>query len=316
MKPNQLTVTLGFMVTLSTLMASVAVTAQSTVPEPPTFKVRVMPDLIFAKVDEVELVLDLHMPEGVEKPALILFIHGGGWKQGSRKNFELRWLPALGYAVACIEYRMSNEAVFPAQIHDCKGALRWLRAHQQELGYDASKVVVAGLSAGGHLATLLGSSAGIGELEGTTAGHLNQSSAVQGVINYYGPADFIHRSKSQPEMTDHPQGLVYQLLGKPVTGNEDLARLASPVTHAGAGDPPLLIFHGDADRQVLPDQSQLLFGAWKAKGLDAQLHIIPGKGHGWKPPTAEEKNGVRIFLSKHLGPPKPPHRPNDPSFQP
>jgi acetyl esterase/lipase len=199
-----------------------------------------------------------------------MFIHGGAWKHGDRKNFELGWLPSLGYAIASIEYRMSNEAVFPAQIHDCKGALRWLRAHQEVHGYDASKVVVAGHSAGGHLATLMGTSVGIGELEGTTAGHPDQSSAVQGVIDYFGPMDFVQRAKNQPQMTDDPKGIVYQLLGKPVTGNENLARLASPVTHAGAGDPPIIIFHGDADRQVLPEQSLLLFELWQANYYERQ----------------------------------------------
>lgn len=312
MKPNPLN--LASLLTVWNLMASVTVSAQPVVPDPPPFKVRVVPDLAFAKVDGVELLLDLHMPEGVEKPALVMFIHGGGWKHGNRKNFELEWLPSLGYAVASIEYRMSNEAVFPAQIHDCKGALRWLRARQEEHGYDAEKVVVAGLSAGGHLATLLGTSAGIDELEGSTAGHPDQSSRVQGVINYFGAMDFIRRAKSQPEMTDDPRGIVYQLLGKPVTGNEDLARLASPVTHAGAGDPPIIIVHGDADRQVLPEQSLLLFELWQAEGLEAELHLIPGKGHGWKPPTPQEKTGVRAFLAKNLGPPKTtPRQANPPS---
>jgi len=273
-------------------------------PKPATSAVRVIPDLLFASPGGVELRLDLHLPVGVKNPPLVMFIHGGGWKQGSRKGCAFEWLVPHGYAVASIEYRMSHEAVFPAQIHDCKGALRWLRAHQSDYGYDAGKVVVAGASAGGHLAALMAASGGVDELEGKTAGHPEQSSAVQGVVDYFGPADFILRSKSQPQITDQPKGLVYQLLGGSVTGNKDLARLASPVTHVGPGDPPILIIHGEMDRQVLPDQSQRLFNLWRANGLDAQLHIEPGKGHGWKPPTGQEQEKVLAFLAKHLGQPK------------
>ena len=114
-----------------------------------------------------------------------MFIHGGGWKGGARSNSKLNWVAGHGYAVASIEYRFSQEALFPAQILDCKGALRWLRAHQKEYGYDASRVVVAGTSAGGHLAALTGTSGDVEDLEGDTGGNADQSSRVQGVIDYY-----------------------------------------------------------------------------------------------------------------------------------
>jgi len=257
-------------------------------------------DVAFAKVDDVDLLLDVHLPEGVSRPPLVVYIHGGGWSQGSRKNCPMRWLTEHGYAVASIEYRLSTEARFPAQIHDCKGALRWLRAHQDVYGYDATRVVVAGRSAGGHLATMMGTSAEVAELEGTTAGHLLQSSRVQGIIDYYGPQDFIFRSETQPEITDNPKGLVYQLLGGPVKENQALARLASPVTHVGPGDPPLLILHGSDDRQVLPNQSQRLLETYRANGLDAHLRIEPGGRHGWKPTSTEEQELVLGFLRRIL----------------
>lgn len=271
-------------------------------PEPVevTGGVETIPDLAFAKPGGVELLLDLHLPEGVKNPPLVMAIHGGGWKGGNRKNSKLTWLAKHGYAVASIEYRMSHEAVFPAQIHDCKGALRWLRAHQDEYGYDASKVVVVGQSAGGHLACLMGTSSGIESLEGTTAGCPDQSSAVQGVINYFGPVDFILRAESQPKITDQPGGLVYQLLGGSVSANPELARMASPVTYCDPGDPPILILHGDQDKQVLPDQSERLLEVCRANKLEAHLHIEPGKGHGWKEPGAEEKKLVLGFLKKQL----------------
>lgn len=265
-----------------------------------TASVETIPDLLFAQPGGVDLLIDLHLPKGVQNPPLVMAIHGGGWRGGDRKSHALAWLANHGYAVACIEYRMSQEATFPAQIHDCKGALRWLRAKQDEYGYDASQVVVGGFSAGGHLAALLGASAGNPSLEGSTAGHLDQSSAVQGIINYYGPTDFIMRAQRQPKITDNPKGIVYRLLGSGVNQNPEKARLASPVTHVGPGDPPILIIHGEKDRQVWPAQSKRLLEVYQEAGLEAELHIEPEKGHGWAPPSSKEKKLVLSFLKKQL----------------
>ena len=154
---------------------------------------------------------------------MVIFIHGGGWKNGDRTRCRLAWVAEHGYAIASVEYRLSHEAQFPAQIHDCKGALRWLRAHQDQYGYDSKRVVVAGTSAGGHLAALLGTSGDVDALEGTSIGHSDQSSRVQGIIDYYGPTDFILRSKTHPEKTEDPDGSVYKLLGGPVSEKQDLA---------------------------------------------------------------------------------------------
>ncbi len=269
---------------------------------PVSDETKIIADLPFAKPGGVDLLIDLHLPEGVENPPLVINIHGGSWKGGDRKRVKASWLVKYGYAVASIEYRMSHEAVFPAQIHDCKGALRWLRSKQKEYGYNADKVVVIGFSAGGHLATLLGTSHGVKALEGTTAGNLNQSSAVQGIINYFGPVDFVQRSKSQASKTEQPKGIVYQLLGGSVTGNLEKARLASPVSHIGKGDPPVLIFHGENDKQVLPAQSQRLHEVYQSKGLESKLNIEPDKGHGWKHPLPEEEKLVLEFLNKILRP--------------
>lgn len=256
-------------------------------------------DIRFADPGGVELLLNLHMPKGVKNPPLVMFIHGGSWMNGDRSRCRLDWVAQHGYAVASIEYRLSSEALFPAQIHDCKGALRWLRAHQAEYGYDASKVVVAGTSAGGHLAALMGTSGDVAELEGDTAGHGDQSSRVQGVIDYYGPSDFVKRSENQPSKTDDPEGGVYRLIGGPVKKNLEAARVASPVTHLSTDDPPFLILHGDADKTVFLDQSELLARLCKDMGIDVQFHIEPGGGHGFKQ-TNQEKRLVLAFLKKVL----------------
>jgi dipeptidyl aminopeptidase/acylaminoacyl peptidase len=150
----------------------------------------------------------------------------------------------------------------------------------------------------------MGVSAGVAELEGATGGHPEQSSVVQGVIDYYGPTDFIMRSRFQPEKTDRRTGIVYQLLGGPVSEKKDLARLASPVSHVGEGDPPLLIIHGEDDPVVRPAQSERLFELYRQKNLEAELHIVPGKKHGWRVPVPEERQAILDFLARHLTAPR------------
>src|SRR5262249_6673062 len=147
------------------------------------------------EVDGQKLQLDLFVPTGDKKPPLVVYIHGGSWLRGSRKKPPVHWLTEEGFALASISYRFSDRAVFPAQIHDVKAAVRWLRANQDKYGYDASRIGVCGTSAGGHLAVLLSTSGGVKELEGTIGGNLQQSSRVQAVVDWYGPADFILRSR-------------------------------------------------------------------------------------------------------------------------
>ena len=257
-------------------------------------------DILFAEPDGVALLLDLHMPAGVVNPPLVMFIHGGSWSAGDRTRCKLAWVAQHGYAVASIEYRLSQEALFPAQIHDSKGALRWLRAHQDDYGYDASRVVVAGTSAGGHLAALMGTSGDIAELEGTTAGHPDRSSRVQGVIDYYGPTDFVKRSANQPIKTDDPSGGVYRLLGGAVKENLEAARLASPANYVSEDDPPFLILHGDKDKTVFLDQSEILRDIYLERGLEVQLHVEVGAGHGWSKVSATERDLVLDFLQRFL----------------
>lgn len=282
---------------LTVLGQSVSLQAQQTAA---LHEVTVLRDIKFASPGGVDLLMNIHMPKDVEQPPLVMYIHGGGWTGGDRNGCNLQWLPKYGYAVASIEYRMSHEAIFPAQIHDCKGALRWLRANAEKYGYDAEIVIVAGSSAGGHLSALMGSSGGVEALEGDTAGHLDQSSTVQGVIDYFGASDFVLRSKDQPSKTEDPQGSVTLLLGGPVSKNLDLARLASPATHVDDGDPPLLMIHGEKDNVVHLSQSENLLRVYNEHGLDAHLHIEYGSGHGWPKTTDAEREEVLSFLAKHL----------------
>lgn len=258
-------------------------------------------DVLFATVDEHELKLDLYLPEDVKNPPLMVWIHGGSWTGGSRKGCNVKWLADHGYAVASISYRFSQHAVFPAQIHDVKAAVRWLRAHAGEYGYDPERIGVSGESAGGHLAALLGLSAGVNALEGQVGEHPDQSSKVSVVVNYYGASDFILRSKTQPERADAVGSVVYRLLGGPAGVLTDKAVLASPAFHVTRNDPPVMIIHGVEDGTVLIDQATRLFTAYLDAGLPVELHALEGLGHGGDVfYEGTNRQLVLDFLEKHL----------------
>lgn len=249
-------------------------------------------DLKFAEVDGKPLLLDLHLPKNVENPPLVVWIHGGGWRAGSRKRAHLKAVVEHGYAMASISYRFSNEALFPAQIHDCKGAIRWLRANAEEYGYNADSIVVAGSSAGGHLSLLVGVTGDVKELEGTVGGNLDQSSRVQGIIDYYGPSDFALRGKTQPERAYTTKSGSFALLGGVKHGKiiPELEKQASPAQFVSADDPPLLVFHGTNDKTVLLDQSERIVELYRNAELPAELVVLDGAGHG----------GDRFYSGEHL----------------
>ncbi|MCF7816508.1 MAG: alpha/beta hydrolase [Kiritimatiellales bacterium] len=267
---------------------------------------KVILDVPFAEESGVALRLDLFLPLGVKEPPLVVFIHGGGWTGGSRKNCPVKWLVQEGYALASIEYRLSSHAVFPAQIYDCKGAIRWLRAHAGEYGYDGGRIAAMGSSAGGHLVVLLGTSGGEQELEGAVGGNLDCSSRVQAVVDYFGPTDFVLRSKTQPQFTDDPQGTNYKLLGGPVGQNLKLAELAGGVNHVTKDDSPMLIIHGLMDKRVEVQQSICLYQKYKDAGLPVEIKFVENAGHGGSL-FFEEQNRpvVNDFLERYLRNPQP-----------
>lgn len=263
-------------------------------------------DLVVATVNEHELKLDLYLPKDVKMPPLVVYIHGGSWRANSYKKCSTAWLTDCGFAVASVSYRFSQHAVFPAQIHDCKAAVRWLRAHAGEFGYDATWIGVTGTSAGGHLALMLGTTGGVPEYEGTVGGNLDQSSAVQAVVDYYGPTDFILRSQNQPAKTEDENSPVRQLIGGPVKENQERARFASPAFQVGKGDAPLLIIHGDKDTTVYLDQSQRIEKAYQEAGLEVALQVVPGGKHGGNAHfTPELREKAAQFLKEHLRPAAP-----------
>jgi len=239
--------------------------------------------------------LDLYVPENGEGPfPLIVWIHGGAWRYGSKENcVALPWAKK-GFAVASIGYRLSQHAKFPAQIEDCQAAIGWLRAQARKYNIDEDRVAAWGDSAGGHLASLLGTA---GDSFEWKRAQPSRSLRVQAVIDWYGRVD-LTRVCTDPSMADSP---VAGLLGGSREKIAELARQASPILHVSRDDPPFLIMHGDRDDVVPLWQSVAFEKALKNAGVEANLIVLKGAGHGGreflKPEHVETING---FLNAHL----------------
>jgi acetyl esterase/lipase len=241
--------------------------------------------------------LDLYLPAKTPRPLpIVVWIHGGGWGGGSKETCPAIPLVTEGYAVASINYRFSRHAIFPAQIEDCKAAIRSLRANAKKYNLDANHIGAWGASAGGHLVALLGTSGDVKELEGH-GGNLNQSSRVQCVVDWFGPTDFTKMGGWQ----DKPDSPMARLVGGPVKDKKELAAKANPITYVSKDDAPFLIMHGDEDKGVIINQSELLDEALRKAGVESTLIRIAGAGHGG-PAFLNPENRKRIeeFLAKHL----------------
>jgi acetyl esterase/lipase len=230
--------------------------------------------------------LDVYVPPRAKgakkKPKLIVWIHGGGWRAGSKENPPALFFLNEGYAVASLNYRFSEHAPMPAQIEDCKTAIRFLRAKADEYGYDASRIGVWGGSAGGHLVSLLGTSGDVKELDGPDL-YADRSSRVQAVCNYFGPTDFVNIDKHMtPVVTldwKGPDSLVAKLLGGPLADRQEEAKAASPITYVTKDDPPFLTLHGDMDALVPLGQAEALHEALEKVGVESELVVMKGRGH-------------------------------------
>jgi acetyl esterase/lipase len=266
-------------------------------------------DLEYAHIGNDSLELDLYLPEGQGPFPLIIWIHGGGWTSGDKSlspdGPQIRQT-TRGYAVASINYRLSHQAKFPAQIEDCKAAVRWLRAHAGQFNLDPGGIAVWGSSAGGHLAALMGTSGDISELEGRE-GNLDYSSRVTAVVDWFGPSDLLKMSvDSLPfpcNIIDHdspfsPESL---LIGCAIQTCPNKTEPASPLKYVSADDPPFLIMHGTRDCLVGPPQSQRLHDALAAVGADVSLRFIAGAGHsGSEFDDEENRTLVESFFDEHL----------------
>ena len=228
---------------------------------------------------------------------MIVFIHGGGWRSGDKAGSLGSLVPFVAtgnYVGATINYRLSGEAIWPAQIHDCKAAIRWLRANAPKYHIDPARIGVWGGSAGGHLVNMLGVSGDVRELDGQ-GGSPGQSSRVSCVVSFCGPANFL--APKRFEGGRRPSA-VDQLLGGPLEEKQELARQASPITYVTPDDPPFLLVHGTADGTVPCEQAELFHEALRKAGVGATFVKIVGGGHGI---GGEEVRGrVQAFFEKHL----------------
>lgn len=245
---------------------------------------------------EVSLKLDLYLPSnGEEPPPLLVWVHGGAWRAGSKERMPVGGLREHGFAIASVNYRLSPVAPFPAQVHDIKAAIRWLRAKEEIYGYDAGRIVIAGASVGGHLAALVGVSNGHEELEGEVGKHGKESSDVAAIVDYYGPTNFLTiLSQSTPHGLGVRIPALQLLLRSQPEEVPEMARLASPVFQIDPDDPPLLLVHGDQDPQVPINQSHELQGAYVAAGIGdrVRFEVIHGGAHGGKEFYDEEKTAL------------------------
>jgi acetyl esterase/lipase len=248
-----------------------------------TVAVAVENDIVFARVGERDLLLDLARPEGAGPFPAVLLLHDGGWIDGSRKQFRqtLKTLAARGYVAVAADYRLAPQDRFPAQLEDCKAAVRWLRANAAAHEIDPERIGVVGFSAGGHLACLLGVTTPEDALEGE-GGNAGQSSRVQAVVSFFGPTDLT--SKEWGPVAEKTN--LVPLLGGTRDEVPEAYRRASPLTYAGRrGLPPFLFLHGSEDRVVRPEQAQRLAEKLRSGGGTARVVTIEGAGHGWKGPA-------------------------------
>lgn len=246
--------------------------------------------------------LDLYVPEVGENLPLIIWVHGGAWRGGDKAHYiRMEYLKA-GYAGASINYRLSQHAIFPAQIEDVKAAVRWLRANAETYRLDPDRFAAWGSSAGGHLVAMLGTTGDVAEFE--VGENLKMSSRVQAVVDYFGPTDFLQMdAQSLPDglVHDAPDSPESQLVGGPIQEHKDRVARANPITYVSKDDCPFLIIHGDRDKLVPYHQSVLLKDALEAAGVPVTFYKVEGGGHGWfKDPKVPEL--TKAFLEKHLKP--------------
>lgn len=259
-------------------------------------------DVEYRKIDGRSLRLDVYSPQSISAPLpAVLWIHGNRWSRGSKKQGPPFNLMAKGYVVVSIDYRLSGEAPFPAQIEDCKAAVRWLRANAAKYQIDPDHIGAWGHSAGGHLAALLGTSGGVAELEGK-GGNPNFSSRIQAVCGLSSPGDILRFFEDVTSATDdasvNARASIEQFLGGPIEQTRANAIAASPNTYASKDDAPVLLIHGENDMSIPVSQSKLLAKELKAAGIDVTLEVAQGRGHGVGGPRFEKE--ITTFFDKHL----------------
>jgi acetyl esterase/lipase len=257
----------------------------------------------YAKVGNETLRMDLFIPASGKPVPVVVCIHGGAWKYGDRH--DLAWsasgdtfiasLLNAGYACATIDYRLAPKHKFPAQIEDCKTAVRFLRSKAAQYGLDDKKIAAAGFSAGGHLASLLGNTDSDAGFDGPLlSGH---SSKVACVLDYFGPTDLCLYYPSEGLR----ESFMMPWLGKDASVSLDVYRKASPVEYVSRNSVPHLIVHGTFDLTVPVIHAERLRDKLKAQNVPHECHFLTGRMHGWPAEDARKTDLLAVdFLKKHL----------------
>jgi len=271
-------------------------------PAPPTLPegTKALKDLAYVPDGGPRRTLDLYVPKSEGPLPLIIWVHGGGWQGGSKENPKALRFLTRGYAVASINYRLTDLAPFPAQIQDCKAAVRYLRSIAKDNNIDPDRFAAWGESAGGHLVAMLGTCEETAFDE--PAGGKRPSARVQAVCDWFGPSDFASFLDGvDAERRERLVTLLQKLFDGPLDQKKELMRQASPTAHVARNAPPFLIIHGDKDPLVKLQQSELLHAALIKAGVNSTLHVVPGGAHGGPGFDASDTQGViEQFFDKHL----------------
>ncbi len=235
-------------------------------------------DIVFGKGGDQDMQLDLARPAGEGPFPGVVCVHGGGWRGGKRQDLTklIDLLAERGFVAATVSYRLSPTHQFPAQIEDCKAAVRFLRANAAQYSLKSDRIGAVGFSAGGHLVSLMGTADFDAKLEGQ-GGHPEQSSRVQAVVNFFGPTDMTTRTWDK-KAEDY---FLVPFLGGTFEDKKDAYVKSSPIHYVTKDDPPFLFFHGDKDELVKIEHSHKLSKKLQETGVHAKLVTMEGAAHGW-----------------------------------
>ncbi len=299
----------GFAALTVVIAAPDAPKAKTTEPAPNSPPVKIERSVLYDTIEKQKLYLDIARPkEGGPYPCVVIF-HGGAWVGGSRKDVSLgdkgkngtiepsilEDVAARGYVAVAPSYRLAPKFPFPAQIQDARAAVRFLRANAKTYDIDPEKIAAAGFSAGGHLALLLGLADKVNGWD--AGGNLDQSSRVQCVVDYFGPADLSLYSAS-PAVED---AYMVPVFGKAVKTDPEVYKKASPISYVSKAAPPVQILHGTFDLIVPIIHSENLLKKLTGAGAEAEMITVRGEGHGWTGRTfARTLNDSLKFLDAHL----------------
>lgn len=259
----------------------------------------IMYDVVYKKANDTELKLDMVRPSDGKGPfPAVLVIHGGAWRSGNKKDNRgiLHEFAHRGYVAVSPQYRFCPKETFPAQVHDVKDAVRWIKTNAKEYKIDPAHIGAMGFSAGGHLALMLGVTAPEDGLEGD-APKSGPDSRVHAVVNYFGPTDL-----AADDFPDISKGLLKDFLGGSPKDKPEAAKNASPLTFVSKGDAPMLSFQGTKDPLVPYTQATRLTTAQTKAGVPGRVDLLIGLGHGndWGAERERAKTDTFAFFDKYL----------------